>query len=693
MSWVRFNATSVFRTVVTLVALALVTGVVHAQPAAAPELVLNPQGLADDVDPGDIFATLGDVAIFWLDELDLHGTTSVLDDTVRLALWSTDGTPAGTHPLLPPEVSLFSYWPDTLNGVLFFTVCRAPEPISALSGASCDLPEWIELWRTDGTQQGTYRLLQGDETFSYIPGGGAPPAQLVPELGTFFFVTNAEGASAKLWGTDGSKQGTRLVSDLSTLGFAGASGLVAFDGALYFYGYQPGDDETLHPWVGRSDGTTAGTTAFRVELGDSEIISLWKPAGDRLFLVALSNDEEPDPVTGLMLRRRTLWALERGSQAFRQIADLGFRRPGSSVRARGAQGRLFFEFADFQTDPVLENPYPIWASDGTPQGTAQLGTASDDQVGGHLWTDPLGLPGGRALVSLYDGSSGQEPWSTDGTPSGTKLLADICPGPCDSQPADIAVFDGWYYFSAEAQPRDRELWRWRPQDNLVEQVADLCPGECGGYPSVADQVDGRLFLRAYEPAGIRQNIWEVWPDGPGAREVAHFDDVLLGGLEFIFQRVVYSWKVLGDHAIFWGRADHGNAPVALWSMATPASDPPPPDGPDLTTDELPGFTVKVRITPSGGTPILGRSEAACIPETLCVSGAIEGRSEVFVRVVGPKPNGYLWPTLVKFTTSTVEVWIEQVSTGTVRYYRLGGASPGSSDLPGLFDREGFTPQQ
>jgi hypothetical protein len=62
-----------------------------------------------------------------------------------------------------------------------------------------------------------------------------------------------------------------------------------------------------------------------------------------------------------------------------------------------------------------------------------------------------------------------------------------------------------------------------------------------------------------------------------------------------------------------------------------------------------------------------------------------------VRVVGPKPNGFLWPTLVKFTTSTVEVWIEQVSSGDVQYYRLPGATPGSSDLPGLFDRRGFRP--
>ena len=37
------------------------------------------------------------------------------------------------------------------------------------------------------------------------------------------------------------------------------------------------------------------------------------------------------------------------------------------------------------------------------------------------------------------------------------------------------------------------------------------------------------------------------------------------------------------------------------------------------------------------------------------------------------------------------MWIEQVATGQLRYYRLAGASPGDDTLPGLFDRRGFSP--
>ena len=109
----------------------------------------------------------------------------------------------------------------------------------------------------------------------------------------------------------------------------------------------------------------------------------------------------------------------------------------------------------------------------------------------------------------------------------------------------------------------------------------------------------------------------------------------------------------------------------------------------FTSTAVPGFAFKVLI---GDDARPGTPEADCIPETVCVSGALPGRSELFVRVVGPKPNGYLWPTLVKFSTSRIEVWIRQQATGVVRHYVLEGARPGVEELPGLFDRMGFLPE-
>jgi virginiamycin B lyase len=122
-----------------------------------------------------------------------------------------------------------------------------------------------------------------------------------------------------------------------------------------------------------------------------------------------------------------------------------------------------------------------------------------------------------------------------------------------------------------------------------------------------------------------------------------------------------------------------------------ATGPAPPAGEWLTSEELGGFRAKVRVTAS--EVIEGAKVENCIVNTLCVSGALKGRPEVFVRVVGPKPNGKLWPTLVKFSTSRIEVWVEQEATAAVQYYLLEAVAPGAEilDLAGLADKEGFTP--
>ncbi|HEX6200292.1 MAG TPA: hypothetical protein VF150_08515 [Thermoanaerobaculia bacterium] len=117
----------------------------------------------------------------------------------------------------------------------------------------------------------------------------------------------------------------------------------------------------------------------------------------------------------------------------------------------------------------------------------------------------------------------------------------------------------------------------------------------------------------------------------------------------------------------------------------------PPESEALATAELPGFRFWVRFGDEAAGTWWGAREPLCTPETLCVSGALPGRTEVFLRIVGPKPNGYLWPSLVKASTSRVEVWIEQEATGALQCYVLPGAEPGSSELPGLFDRTGFLP--
>jgi hypothetical protein len=134
----------------------------------------------------------------------------------------------------------------------------------------------------------------------------------------------------------------------------------------------------------------------------------------------------------------------------------------------------------------------------------------------------------------------------------------------------------------------------------------------------------------------------------------------------------------------------GSGPSNQVTATTPAGGGGGGDAGYLTTSAIPNFRFRVRIF-NQPTPTAGVKETDCIPETLCVSGAVPGRSEVFLRVIGPRPNGYLWPTIVRFTPSRVEVDVQQISTGITKTYVLPAIPPDSDELTGLQDRTGFLP--
>ncbi|HVS03995.1 MAG TPA: hypothetical protein VMT16_14615 [Thermoanaerobaculia bacterium] len=119
-------------------------------------------------------------------------------------------------------------------------------------------------------------------------------------------------------------------------------------------------------------------------------------------------------------------------------------------------------------------------------------------------------------------------------------------------------------------------------------------------------------------------------------------------------------------------------------------DPPPPYANWLSSPDLPGFEIQVRIT-GGGGPVQGAAEGNCIIETICASGALAGRPEVFFKVIGPRPNGFLWVQLIRFSPSQVEVWARPIGGGQVNYYLLQAVAPGSGVLDGLEDRMAFFP--
>lgn len=126
----------------------------------------------------------------------------------------------------------------------------------------------------------------------------------------------------------------------------------------------------------------------------------------------------------------------------------------------------------------------------------------------------------------------------------------------------------------------------------------------------------------------------------------------------------------------------------LWaSEGGPAGPPSPPAVEPITSPEIPNFRFWVRIS----NRRIGTEVIDCLPETVCVATGVPTRAEILLRIVGPKPNGRLWPEIVRFNTSKTEVWIQQITTGVTKYYVLPAVAQSSGTLPGLIDRTGFLP--
>src|SRR5262249_42101926 len=119
-----------------------------------------------------------------------------------------------------------------------------------------------ELWRSDGTEEGTRLVLDIN------PGTGNSAPALPSALNTtavfqgkMFFAADDGRNGTELWETDGTTAGTSFVSDLNP-GPAGSkpAALTVFNGRLYFQATAGAGGSQLFA----SDGTAAGTGLVKV---------------------------------------------------------------------------------------------------------------------------------------------------------------------------------------------------------------------------------------------------------------------------------------------------------------------------------------------------------------------------------------------------------------------------------------------
>lgn len=443
--------------------------------------------------------------------------------------WRTDGTLAGTFQVLDA-------CPGSCDGAGAF-VARDGDRFffTARDGGGA-----ASLWVTGGTPLTTFRLT---ETGTFLGGSGVWRVW-VPEQGLLYFTATNGNQGTELWRSDGTAVGTFQVSDVRP----GSEGsfpqeLVNAGGRLFFVA-----DDGRGPSLWTSDGTAAGTRLVRdpdPRSASHEGPAQLTPVGRALFFTA------PVPKKG-----RQLWKSDGTAKGTVALTSL---KPGNpevgTFRDLLALGnRLLFVADD------TANRQELWVSDGTAKGTRALTRfAAPEALLAQDFLQSIDgtLLGTRLVFEARETGLGGELWITDGTPKGTRLLRDVCPGPCDGA-SNLETFadGGRLYFQGNDGARGAEPWVTDGTAAGTRIVRDLCPGACGSSPAAFRSGRGKTFF--FTPGAARtQDLWRTNGTPRGTVKLATLADRSAFGLDAIF------WgSFVGSRFVFNARDDQG---IELWA--------------------------------------------------------------------------------------------------------------------------------
>src|SRR5690606_9250390 len=121
--------------------------------------------------------------------------------------------------------------------------------------------------------------------------------------------------------------------------------------------------------------------------------------------------------------------------------------------------------------------------------------------------DQVVSAGATAYFASCAAATGCELWSTDGTPGGSALLADLEPGPASSAPRGLTVVGDRLYFAACRQATGCEPWISDFTAAGTHPLADIAPGPASSDPVSFTRSDPYVYFAADDGTG--SELWAV----------------------------------------------------------------------------------------------------------------------------------------------------------------------------------------
>lgn len=288
------------------------------------------------------------------------------------------------------------------------------------------LPEGMEMLTPEGVTVTTMTDRSFDKSKNIVISGSAQAGWKV------FFTAKEDTHGDELWVSDGTPAGTKMVKDI----YPGAVSsnvqyITRFNDKVVFQA-TGNDEDGCELWI--SDGTEAGTYMLMDinEIGDSNPAGFTQVNETQFIFGAIDfesmtyGDEE----------QRWLWVSDGTPEGTKLLKDCWVKYPGTHTTNDQYHfcrvGRKVFFKGDTKDGEFTET---LWVTDGTEAGTIMLGdintTVVDDNTGktNSAQLDWMTNVNNKWLFfKCVSKEYGSEPWYSDGTLEGTRIIGDFTEG-------------------------------------------------------------------------------------------------------------------------------------------------------------------------------------------------------------------------------------------------------------------------